>query len=485
MNRRHEENNNLQSIDINQTFPLLPTNIMERICAQAKKSHNGVRLYLQIRYNDEKTPFVDIYVFDADKAYQRFIVTEKHILPIKKESYLINYVQGRYLLLNSVAELRGLDNQIQRAFEKWNYPYYSWCGEEKYAIEHICSMSHASPKETLYKAHLPCIAYHLSEISHKYDPAKASPSEILNLPLKLLRILDNDVLVERLFSEESKLACLAVYRKFCSYIDRIPSPHQWRYLEEIYTREQVTGKCFFSRTSYDRLFLFDENKEQLATFNEFEKLRSELSYLGKIDIPNFSHLQEELYRLKRISCLKADQACLDPQIKERSESSRMFECSSDKWMLEISVFKDLDDILRACMSEKTCLPDYVIPYTKYKNMLLAMRHHSSKKICAIIDVEYGLDGRYIAQFRSKLNRFPSKDCFLFLEEWCQDRSITFEPDVLLMQGGTPLSDELLEYALYKQRERRELSQTLGISDDFLDINLEEYEFIDHTNKDSM
>ena len=107
----------------------------------------------------------------------------------------------------------------------------------------------------------------------------------------------------------------------------------------------------------------------------------------------------------------------------------------------------------------------------------------NKKTLGIFEVRIGKeDGTdFVLQFRGPCNRLPAKQLWFFAERWAREQNITFEPDTLIFQDAV-VSDDLLEYAREKRKEKLQTYQRLGFNNEgfFLDdFNLDDYEIIIH------
>lgn len=108
----------------------------------------------------------------------------------------------------------------------------------------------SEPKEKLYKADLFNIAFVADNI-YGINTEGTSPENILNMPIRLARILDDKafrfLLEDPKFIENSQKA----YKRYSGYFNILPNPSQWLYLEDITENDEIS---IFGRRFNKRIF---------------------------------------------------------------------------------------------------------------------------------------------------------------------------------------------------------------------------------------
>lgn len=167
-------------------------------------SSEYVCVYPFVRADADRKPYVEIYVWDAmlyPDAYERFVVCDGLWLPCDLEEKLLAYCTEPLLYIDNQSMER-FTSILLESFPQWHCIEYSSESIGR-CIEHIYYASHHSgPREILCKADLENIVYNINQLP-RVNLIRTTVSAIVghNLPIKLLRILNQPELIDVLYEE--------------------------------------------------------------------------------------------------------------------------------------------------------------------------------------------------------------------------------------------------------------------------------------------
>lgn len=373
------------------------------------------------RIRDDESRYIEIYIWDPvvfdGEEYRRFIIEEGMCLPEDREKELMRYARGgRGQLLASDGEMRYLSDVLREYF-----PYLNYCGYEDpgKAIEHIYYASHRSgPKEILYKAGLGNIAYDL-EIMEHYNFIGRTPSEIVghNVPLKLLRILNQDGFQRYYTSEEMLRKSLDIYSHFAGTIgDGYPNINQWHYLAGLLDH-RLSGVKDIDRDLYQGLTKFVREVIPRQEMEGYYSIIETLKKLGlKLELKRFLSKPDH-YKMHvggRVS---------DPLTVEmfdlRAKSEAAFYGYTDG-IYFIRYPKTPMEMLLESFALRNCLGGYVYDQAEGDTTVLFIRKCSSPDTSfAAMEVN---DGE-IVQVRAFCNAEPDPDVMEFVEGFAKTKGL--------------------------------------------------------------
>lgn len=376
------------------------------------------------RIRDDESRYIEIYIWDPVvfdvEEYRRFIIKEGMCLPEDREKELMHYARGgRGQLLASDGELRYLCDVLREYF-----PYLNYCGYKNpgKAIEHIYYASHRSgPKEILYKAGLGNIAYDL-EIMEHYNFIGRTPSEIVGhgVPIKLLRILNQDGFRRYYTSEEMLMKSIDVYSHFAGAIgDGYPNIYQWYYLEGL-LGHGLTGVKDIDRDLYQGLATV---VKEMCSSQEFEGYFSIIETFRKLG------LKEELKRfLSKPDHYKMHVGgrVSDPLTVEmfdlRAKSEAAFYGYTDG-VYFIRYPKTPMEMVLESYALRNCLGDYVYDQAEGETTILFIRKCSSPDASFVAMEEN--EGE-IVQVRAFCNAEPDPDVMEFVEGFAKAKGLVMD-----------------------------------------------------------
>ena len=417
--------------------------VMEQeFCAETSRVH----IYPFVR-QDKGKGYIDIYVWDLmlyPDAYKRFVIADGLSLPGEEEEVFLEYINDDFILLEEEQMLR-LDGKIKQQFPEWHYIDYSpeYMSE---ALNHMYFASHRSgAREILYKADLYRIVANLEEIP-SYNIIGTNPESIIgyDLPLKLLRILNQPAMISKLFTEESIIQCRNVYNKYSGYIGKkLPSSGQWDYLEALYNNGGKFAGHGFIRALYEKL----SSVRALCFLGEYEqflKLRDEISDIRKMKIPKPSDVCDVVEKLERVRECRSENENIDPLFRERKRRNG-FEYVGKEYA--VSMPGSSLDICKEAIAQGNCVMDYIEDHATGETTILFVRRVDEPER-SFVTME--VKDRVIEQVYGRFNSLPKKEVYQFLKEYAKARWFLYDPYKLITRGidddEFDCDEELWEYA---------------------------------------
>lgn len=391
--------------------------------------------------------YIDLYVWDLmlfPDAYKRFVITDGFSLPGKEEEVFLEYINGNFIRFDD-EQMQRMNEEVVRIFPSWHYVDYSseYMSE---ALNHMYFASHRSgAREILYKADLHRIAANLEEIP-SYNIIGTNPESIIgyDLPLKLLRILNQPAMISKLFTEESIIQCRNVYNKYSGYIGKkLPSSGQWDYLEALYNNGgKFAGygfiRAFYEKISSVRALCF------LGEYEEFLKLRDEISDIRKMKIPKPSDVCDVVEKLERVRECRSENENIDLLFRERKRRNS-FEYVGKVYA--VSMPESSLDICKEAIAQGNCVMDYIEDHAAGETAILFVRRADEPEH-PFVTME--VKDNAIEQVYGRFNSLPKKEVYEFLKEYARSRWLLYDPYHLITRGidddEFDCDEELWKYA---------------------------------------
>lgn len=427
-------------------FPMVSDDefmVMEQeFCAETSHVH-----IFPFARQEKGKAYIDLYVWDLmlyPDAYKRFVISDGLSLPGEEEEVFLEYINGDFSLLEEEQMLR-LNGKIKQQFPEWHYIDYS----PEYmsaALNHMYFASHRSgAREILYKADLHRIAANLEEIP-SYNIIGTNPESIIgyDLPLKLLRILNQPAMISKLFTEESIIQCRNVYNKYSGYIGKkLPSSGQWDYLEALYNNGGKFAGHGFIRALYEKL----SSVRALCFLGEYEqflKLRDEISDIRKMKIPKPSDVCDVVEKLERVRECRSENENIDPLFRERKRRNG-FEYVGKEYA--VSMPESSLDICKEAIAQGNCVMDYIEDHAVGETTILFVRRVDEPgRSFVTMEVKDSV----IEQVYGHFNSLPKKEVYEFLKEYAKVCWLLYDPYKLITRGidddEFDCDEELWEYA---------------------------------------
>ena len=418
---------------------------------------SAIRLFVFIRENASGMRYVELYVWDQllyPEIYERFIIAEGFQMREESEEDFLYYVKRG--LQPSNVSMDWLFYYVTSYFPEWHYLKYDE-DELEEALEHMYYASHRSgAREILYKAGLVNIAYHLEELPD-YNIIGTTPESIVGygLPLKLLRILNQEELIDKLFDIESLRLSGEVFRRFS---DHIKSPAvtrgQWKYLEELVLPEGLFSGENFNRTLYERLS--EEDSEfTLRYYKKFFQLQYKYPELRKMKLPDPEKVEDLMRDLDNVNYSVDGKPSVNDQIRQRKKRG-VYEYAGKEFLVVLP--KDALDICKEAIAQGNCLMEYVYEHAYAETTILFLRRAElPEKSFVTMEVS----GDSIQQVYARYNELPGIEVYHFLENYAREKELLYDPYELIIEntegmGSCEYSEELWAYAEnYENREETE------------------------------
>ena len=385
-----------------------------------------------VRFDNSQNPFVDIYLRDdslEDKSFQRFVICDGMCLSEEKEKRLLAYCRYRSLYIND-SDMALFNFAVPRHFPQWNYAENAFedIGE---AIEYIYYVSHPGPREILYKAGFINIVYYL-DWYESYNAIGTTPQAIIghDVPLRLLRIFNQQNFTEFFLEEEQIERAVKVYSKFSGYIGKdYPSMGQWLYLDGLLSRG-LTDKKEFCRSLYNRLSKVDlewiPSKGIVDNYFCFLELRDRLGLNNKIKLPEPKKLEESLQRLESLEENRRYERLFSKRLKK---DAPYYEYTGKDYMVVFP--KSPDDLFTEALALKNCLNNYFDRHAYGYTTILFIR---KKEAPDVPFVAMEISDNEILQVRAVCNTSPSQDVWDFVAEYAKAKFLIYLDEETFFAG---------------------------------------------------
>lgn len=399
---------------------------------------SGLRqCFFFIRDNLTGKGYVDIYLRDLPvfgDHLQRFVICDGYALVESEEELLLTYIKETKMVPDEDAMGR-LYWQVTDRLPHWHYQPYPG-NRFGSALKHLYYASHRSGcREILYKADLYNIASVIESIPF-HDPLGSTPEKIIgqNIPLRLLRILNEYEDMEMLRDKGRLRAALCAYRRYSGFTEgQLPSKGQWDYLKALsegwkdgQTTEQMSNRLFhggFSRALYRRLEN-DDSGSCYRSYMEYLRLRDEIPLRGDWKLPMPEDLDEDLEELRTIKRYRDEGGFKDQKIAVRKENEDLEYEGGEYCLLMPS---NCLEIYLEGLYQRNCVASYILSHTAATTTILFLRRKSAPDR-SFVTVE--VRSSMIIQVYAKMNTLPDASVFRFLEDYCREKGIVLDPYLL-------------------------------------------------------
>lgn len=425
-----------------------------------------------VRDNLTGKGFVDIYIQDSTAIghhLQRFVICDGYALVENEEARLLAYIRDtdvKMLVDDDVMDK--LYRLVADKLPHWHYQRYP-SGRLREALEHLYFASHRSGcREILYKAGLHNIAFTI-DATPFHDPLGSNPEKIIGhgIPLRLLRILNDNRDLEALQNEEALKSALHTYRKYSGFTEGyLPSKGQWEYLKGL-SKEKESGssaeqKYYISSKGGFNRKLYRDLKNDVSGFLyrnylEYLWLWDELSLRGRKRLPAPEDLNVALANLRAVKRCRDEYASENQKIAERKENEDLDYEGEEYCILMPS--NCLEFGLEG-LYQKNCVASYIYSHAEGRTTILFLRKKSTPdKSFVTVEVRHSM----IIQVYAKMNTLPDYSTFCFLEEYSREKEILLDPYQLATREIIPeeLEDEYSDNPDYLRELIKEGWDLLG------------------------
>lgn len=437
-------------------YPLIDIRLFmlmkKKFCANNGKVH----IFFYVVSNSKGIPYVDIYVWDYQRYeynYRRFVIREGYCFSETEEDEFLYYVS----MAETECAITVPKNTMRYLYKKVNslMPSLHYCDYSQSqlsdAMAHLYFASHRSgPREILYKSQLSNIAANVENLVG-YNVVGTTPIAILNceMPLKLIRILNQPELVENLLYYNTRKKCIDIYNAYSDYIDEdLASPGQWRYLELLYEGGGRFGGRKFSRALYRNL-VGDVREIVFLAYSKFFEYKDKFPGL-KLRLPKCDEVIDIASELEYTYEYKTRKSGENELIRLRSRNP-VYEYYND--LYEVKMPRDGMDICIEAIRQGNCLAKYTELHSRAITTIMFLRKKSEPQK-SFVDIE--IYRGEIEQVYATYNTHPSVDVYKFLEEYALAKGLVYDPDQLIHRDfdEDAIEAELIEYIRdYRKRIR--------------------------------
>jgi len=417
----HIKESNLINISDDRSFPKVSIEEISDMYQISTMFPKEITVFPKIRKNEsENNYYGDIYFFgeinDEIYSYKRFLIVPGYRMPLEEERDFIGLCRDRNLIVED-GEFHKFVSVINKVFPQYHFSNYE-SKEVGMAMEALYFSSHKGLLEILYKANLENIANSISDVEG-VDYQGDTPSEIIGgMPIKLLRIMNEKSMVERLFSEEEQSKAVSVYEKYSGFIKKgeLPTRIQWKYFEHLYNTDNK-----FNRKVYDELKHADGDL-YIHLYDMYLQYRDLVKgYYPVNRIPHVSEVSRVVYALETINqCIQLSGA-YDRRIRKVSNRNRRYRYQKDGLIVRMP--ETLKDFTMEAGRQKNCLMSYLGDMLKGNTIIAFVRKESNPEK-SYLTLE--ICGGEIIQARGECNRELTDEEYSFIEEYCEAKGISID-----------------------------------------------------------
>ena len=383
-------------------------------------------------------PYIEVYVYDVmlypQACFRRFIIRDGYRMDAETEESFFAY--AKEVSKDSCSEewIAKFIGDANAAFPDWHLRRYSigfWdrdhgLTEIEMILTHIYYASHHSgPREILFKADLYNIAFRLDKV-YSYNIIGTTPSSIMNMPLKLLKIMNQRLLVDFLGYKEEVDKALRTYELYAGYMGKeIPKAEQWEYLTKLASDGTFAGHGFMRR-----LYNILGRREFVAPldcYEEYITLSDSLPPELRMRLPYPDNIWDAIETLKDISYYYTFDSESDALIRDRKKQT-IYDYKGEKYFVTLPA--NVTEFCREAISQGNCLLEYIEKHAAGETTILFLRKNDSpNKSFVTLEVQ----NYEITQALGRSNSLPPKDVYDFLKEYARANWLTYEPYRLMIR----------------------------------------------------
>lgn len=407
-----------------------------QISSIAKRSLNtpgSFKPYCAVKNNMEMEKYLEIIFYNElifpETKYARFVIVKNYKMSKEEESKFFHLLFNYHLDID-VDDFHYLQNRVREFCPESHITTYNDPWYFRQFIEQVYFSTHRSGvREVLYKCPgIENITYNLDRFDC-YNIIGTTAEEILGVPLKILRLLNDTEYQCYLYSEESRKKLLKKYAELSSVINwrRRINESQLKYLLEYEHFGNQTGGKFNKK-------IFDCFSCITSHYTEYYKIYSEYNKLFKIcgnhkifkDVPDMEEFDDEYSTLRQYKYYCFDRC--SETIKELNESpAHDYEYSDDKYIVVAPKYPE--DFFYEAKYQQNCVLSYIdVVLKKETNVLFLRRKNSIDKPFVTLEIR---DGK-IVQACARFNRVPPYEVIEFLTKYANELNLEFNEDDVIV-----------------------------------------------------
>ena len=417
------QNTKVDSCDF-KAYPLVGEDDMKYMSDVSAKFQGKTIIFPYARM--EENGFIDVYIWNVEgleNTYRRFVLCQGMIVSDVHEREYLDCIDD--FCIDRIFWKKFCESMYSE-FPQW---YFVKQYENLYyiALEHIYYVSRrCGCKEILYKAGLYNIAYYIDELP-EYNIIGNTPQEIIghDIPLRLLRVLNNSNSISYLCSEDEIELCKKTYKKYADYITDVNiSKVQWEYLAALTSGKYGFKHQAFSRKLYNMLADIND-KSVLYEYGKYLTLRSAITVLPKRKLPRHYEIREQVYLLEKIYY---SDTYTNFQIAKRKDENQYLEYNNGCYTVMLP--ENSKDVYLEALCQNNCLGNYVNSYSEGNEIILFIRKvNNPSKPFYTMEIFEGC----INQVLGKNNCIPNLEILKFLEEYAMVKGLEYNPMHLFEQ----------------------------------------------------
>lgn len=411
----------LNTEEVSKYYPCFSKENILYMSLQGNDDADKEYIFAYVRSNLLGETYIEVDYFEdrCSDSLHRFVLKKNYMLEPTEEKLFLR-ITGLDWLSIDMNLFASFQEDIDKYYPEIHMPHK--CEPEevgKYLEQLYFSLFRSGAKEILFKAGLDKIAFSLNMIDD-YNLIGQTPSEIFQMPMKLLKIINDLGFVERMYSIENRREEIETYLKFSSYIGKtLPNHYQWLYLNnyEDFGPEKMGS---FNKYIYYRL-RDCRNTVEYHYYKEFSVLQARVKgYSPYKKLPSMRNMIKALKVLKRINELLTDIENINMAIKAR-RNPEAFEYEDDTYMAILP--ENCQELIKESVSQDNCLTGYIWKYARGETNIVFVRK-KDKPRTSYITMEISSDGD-ILQARARFNLLPKAKDFEFIEKYAKEKGFDF------------------------------------------------------------
>ncbi len=362
--------------------------------------------------------FADIYVWDIMflGEYRRFVICKDCYMSEDDEDTFIAIMSSNRSVHERLFNIF-LDG-VKKEFPQ--VPLNDNCNDKNIFLNMYFSLHRCGVKEILYKAKLDIIAAHLDEIDD-YNMIGSSPENIFDMPIGMLRALNNPSGYKVLIKPEHRLFSKEIYKEFHNLFNKKQVKYfQWFYLKYVLETDlEFDKKKFELFAKVKRMNMFE------SYMLYWEKREMVLDY--------YAHLPEypsvfEFYNHESVCDTVLYYIENEEEIDRRIR--RKLEEFADRYYGENNRYKviipsSVKELLKEATDQHNCLYNYVDKVASSSALIVCIREKNNIDK-ALVTVEINVVTRQVVQAYGAFNRELTDDEADFLNKYMAVKNLEYD-----------------------------------------------------------
>ncbi|MDO4189980.1 MAG: PcfJ domain-containing protein [Lachnospiraceae bacterium] len=410
------------------TTPVVDTaKIMLELEYSQENSLNVVAVECYLRTDSDGEPYVDIYMYSPvvfETEIVRLVWKKDFSMSQDDENDFLRVIREHRLKVD-LQRFAEFQIDVDEAYPECNIKNHCLQNPGHYLENLYFTLHRSGVREILYKSNLVNIAYQLYEMED-YNIIGSSPTDIFDMPLKLLKILNQAGLVDRLYTEASRNKARCVYEKFSDFINVkkvLPKKYQWKYLEE-YEEFNDTNDAEFNVTIYKRLGEHFWTQSNYLEIKGYMKLASKLGELCPYSkkVPSVFEVGSRYNTLTRLVDILNRSDYLDVRIEENNYNE-YYEYEDGEYVVILP--RTSYEIFMEGVHQSNCVSGYIDRVALGEtNIAFVRKKNLPQKSYITMEIEDGI----ITQALRRFNNLPSKEDYVFIYKYAEEKDLGIEFD---------------------------------------------------------